>query len=316
MGDIDRLLDIDRENAEQTLRFLQDLDAELGDAVDAAQELFNSFLRAFSQGATHDDDQEVLERTLSGLGVEDESAVDKVLSDPGATESQLELASEAKGAIDRSWSRLIRGILLVQVQKHYLWGITDLLALRMTSMYRYMRLQAEGVALLRLIFDRPDLAWAWFDLSPVGPAGPRFFRNHRQAMQGYMRQDQLDDDYDVGSGVGQHIRPVGVVYGLTQSTFIERGRRVHELRLRFQETHLDETEGRRDFLLVLTRFLRTQQRVFSALVQCLPEADDRLLRDTRVPRFRGLVDRLFKKFADAYPDFSSNAREMAKKTET
>jgi hypothetical protein len=306
--DIETYLDLDDKNAKATLRILRDADSILAlkrgsetpvsDLLEDGLSLFEAFQRAYGQGAgpSDDDDYKIQKECAAGLGVpgnELRTFVRNQPRDPGP--SRTALIQAASAAVYRTESRHIRGIILPSIARSYMFGLTDLLRLRVSASVGYQRLAAEGAALIELFHREPSLAMNWADTQIGDPA---FYRAHQGTLNEIMRQRNLFPFYDAGSGIALHVRLAGLAQALSVETSHEADRLTIETKLSFQEIQGDDQLVRRVLLYTLSH-LACFGHVFAALVHGLPELSGILL-DTRVPRFQEAINLNREKFKNTY----------------
>ena len=303
--ELDKLISIDEQNLGTTLRWMSAQGPEYRTAVDDAADLYSTLARAYSQGARNDEDQRAHQEAAERLGLTDEEIARLVDSPGDASPAQLPHITAIQEAQHRMWSRYIRGVLLLQLGRSYLWGLTDYLRLRLTPMFAQMRHQAETVATAAMLCDEPEVTVGWFELRPGSKESKSFFSRTSEKRRALLRRFELSQTYDFASGVALHPSGAGIVPSFSMSEFSQGDRAGHEIRLRFQEINTGEPA---EMLHNLLYFLRTQQRVFSATPEVFPEISDKLLIDTRIPRFRAEVDALWMKFTHEHPDFVRRTR--------
>lgn len=67
---------------------------------------------------------------------------------------------EARAICRRLYARQARRILLLLLQRHFMWAATDLLRMRLTPAFGYCRQEAEAIAFLCLFEIAPILGFA------------------------------------------------------------------------------------------------------------------------------------------------------------
>jgi hypothetical protein len=301
-SEIETLLKCDEENAKMIRRLFADHDAELSEALEDAAQLFVTFSRVFSQQAKDDLEQETLHAIQEQLGFSDAeefySAI--ISSDPNSPESDLML--KAKDAVDRFYSRRARGWLLLLIQRCYMFAATDLLRLRGNVALGHLRLAVEAAYFMNIMRDDPSVAHVWVHLES-DEEGKQFFKEHKKGLGSFMDQYELAGLYNLTSGTAQHARFASLVFGLRFDSGVKGNRRQDEYKLVFQE---GET---RQQLLWAVFLLEMQYRLFMAMREGLPEIDDPLLVNTRLPNFRNKVNRLWKHLEKVFPEQAAQLRK-------
>ena len=188
-----------------------------------------------------------------------------------------ELSARAQGLFSK-------GLVLLMIGRAYLWAATDLLRQRVTPAFGYMRIQVEGVALLHLFEEDPFLSKRWLD-AQAGPEGVRFYHDTRERIGELVNALGLRFAYETSTSSFQHVRLAGAAWGFRQSDGEERGRRVHEIGLSFQEVDPDDRVPFYDATLFV---LDTQRLVFNAM----PGIVDAITSEQRIPGFGARVQEM------------------------
>src|SRR2546428_4193706 len=71
---------------------------------------------------------------------------------------------QAHGDLHESLAAVARSYLTVRLKRDFLFGLTDLLRLRLTAAVSYFRVQTETAALIKLMAKTPTLAREWFSV--------------------------------------------------------------------------------------------------------------------------------------------------------
>ena len=155
---------------------------------------------------------------------------------------------------------------------------------------------------MSIMFKIPSVARDWTAIQD-DELGRKFHRDHGQEIAKFRDRHSLEFHWNIASGTSHHPRFQSIVSGFSQS-FEDREREtVHELRLNFQE--LDPSRFQNVIMMTLS-FLRAQERILYSLRDGLPEADDPILLDVRLPKFKDETDRLWSSFANRFPNDVKN----------
>ena len=282
MSAIRNLLEADQANTANSIDALQRFSPDLPGALDYATDLFDQFIRHV--GVVLDDSEELCagNAIAKELGVEPEQ-LRELLNDEKPAVGKIE---EARTIWRLLYARQARRVLLLLLQRYFIWAATDLLRMRLTSSLGYCRQEAEAVALLVLVRESPDLGIRWLRVR-TDEEGTAFFRGTQRAVRSTLERLELNDPYERGSGWALHVRFASAVPGLSLD------RRPNEIWLGFQEVQPDEPF---QYYLEVLGFLSVQVRIVRALQNAFPEVTD--------PSWPGAVDRFTRKVAALWEELS------------
>ncbi len=282
MSAIRDLLESDHANTTNSIDALQRLSPDLPGALDYAADLFDQFIRHV--GVALDDTAELRagNAIAEALGLKPQP-LREVLDEEKSAGGKIE---EARRIWRRLYARQGRRILLLLLQRHFMWGATDLLRMRLTPALGYCRQEAEAIALLVLVRDNPDLGIRWLHVR-TDEEGVAFFRNVQGEVRSTLKRLELNDAYERGSGAALHVRFASAVPGLSLD------RKPNEIWLGFQEVRPEEPF---QYYLEVLGFLSIQVRVLRALGEAFPEVTD--------PSWPGAVGRFTRKVAALWEELS------------
>jgi hypothetical protein len=308
MTDINKLLDIDAENATQFIRFFAEFSPELPEALEEVAQLFVTFFHMFDLRARDDDEQQVFNSCGKSLNASDGEELWSIMQSPLPQDpARAKIIKEAKAALDRMYSRRVRGQLLLLCYRSYMFAATDLLRLRRTPALGHFRVQIEAVGLMNIVRNEPTVASEWLAIV-TEQDGKRFFDRYKKRLSKFNDLTNLAVAYNLASGSAQHARLASIALGLSQRIFEERGRQVEQHYLKFQEA---DPERPYELIMWALFFLETQYKLFLAMIEALPEVTDPILIDTRLPNFRLKVTRLWKHLEKKYPHQVAKWRKEA-----
>jgi hypothetical protein len=299
---IDLALTADEQNTRHARSLLDQFDPALFRAFERANSLLADLQPRFSAVFVDDADQIELDRCDRGLALPREELNRLYAGGPvptGFTKEQRKLIEGGRLAIARAASRRARGTMAIHLAKCFLFAATDFLRFRVTPAEGYLRLQAECVATMCLMVERPLVVNKWERIR-TDEDGLKFHKKHSADLNRIMERLRLKEAYDLGSGAAFHARLASVVRGLESRSFEKDGRSVHELTVRLQEIDINRPELYLiDAILVL---LYTQARIFAAIPSALPEIDSNSLLPA-YQEFQRDLSALFLRFIQRFPDY-------------
>lgn len=124
-------------------------------------------------------------------------------------------AKKAKEGIATAWSDYARTLLIMRLHRDYVFGLADLLRLRLTPAIGYLRLQSETIGLLSLFTEDERLALDWMNLVKGG--GKEFFQRTQSRLREKLRSLGLDSYYEQGSEWALHSRVFGLAGGVANA---------------------------------------------------------------------------------------------------
>jgi hypothetical protein len=291
MGAIGDLLASDTDNASCCRENLRQLDPAFPEAFDTAAEMFTTFSRCVEGTQDESSDCQILERYGQAHGL----TTEEVIGHLGRSDTSQTAPSNVRDAYVGMHNRRAKAVVFLLLQRAYLWGVTDLLRLRLTSAAGYGRLEAEALGLLLLMRDDPTVGDRWLGVR-TEHEGRAFFGTTQERLKERLRELDLAVAYDQGSAAAQHVRLLSAVAGLSWSDT--------QASLAAQET---DPEDPFSFFLGALYFLSTQVRVFHALKKAFPEVTDPLW-DQRVQLFINDVARLWGRLEERFPRHSAQVQ--------
>ncbi len=283
MALLDDVLMQDADNAGAWRLNFAKFDPGLPAAFDTASGLFVSFTRCV--GDTEDESQAqeaaVLERYAQIQRLTAEEVVRHF------TGSEPAVPDDVRQACLHLGRRQTAMVILLLLQRYFMWGATDLYRMRISAAEGYRRLQAEAVGLLILMQRNPQVSKDWWAVQSDGE-GKKFFIKYQPDLKKILESTDLISAYNLGSGIAQHVRVASAALCISISD--------NRISLTYQEPLL----GYGGFLAILS-FLSTQVHVFHALRQAFPHITDSSW-NTAVVRFIAEVQRLWRCLAESFPD--------------
>lgn len=284
MSEIQNLLDADADNVKNCKQLFYDFSPELSQALEDCSQLYLTFFRILSKNFEDDRDHSIM-----GKSGNKKTVVEKELTE------------------DVIWARRAKGVLVLLAYRSYMWAATDLYRTRITSSMNHLRQQIESSFYINLILNKPSVAKDWFDIS-TAKEGKSFFRRYSGELRFFLNRFHLADSYDRISGAASHCRLSSVMYGLEINSTDHEDRHVDKYKMKLQEIIQDRLG---QFILNVLAFLGDQKKLFDVFLETLPEIDDPLFCETRIPLFKNKISRLFdlfnKKFPEMVKEISSKA---------
>jgi len=289
MPEIDELLATDHANVPETKKLLAVFHPELQQALNLGATMYTALARAIANTERDSADVKAFNEAARALGAKNRRELDAILEQKAKSKAERKLRAALKEAEDRREARRVRTIVLLMMFRAYMWAVTDALRMRLTPAIGYGRQLAEGYSLLALMQRSPAVAKRWLRILK-DEQGERFYKRHQSELIDELVKADLLGAYERGSGAALHVRFAGAASGLRFSSSRDGSLARDEIKLVFQELQ----QGREVYFLThLLGLLRTQERVFTHLGAVLPEVNDPIWLEQRVPMFRKLVDELF-----------------------
>lgn len=168
---------------------------------------------------------------------------------------------EAGDAWIKTWGRHSQVVAFALVRRHFRRGVSEIYRLHITSAAGRLRQQVEAAALIELFEDRPRQGMNWMDHT----------KDHTKqywALQGDIKailaSRNLLFAYNHGSAVGMHPSFASAVHTLSFDPTPS------SLEITLPDEDFDPADPF-TFELAVAFFLRSQQRIFQAIVTVFPE---------------------------------------------
>ena len=279
MSEIQNLLNADADNIKNCKQLFHNFSPELSQTIEDGAQLYITFLRILSKKFRDDENQSIIK---------------------GHREEKAYIEKEL--AKDRIWSRRARAALFLLSYRSYMWAATDLYRTRVTSSMNHLRQQIEASFYMNLILNKPSVAKEWFVIRNK-KEGKKFFKKYSVDLSAYLERFQFANTYNRISGAASHARLSSIMYGLEINSINHDDKYVDIYTVKMQEVDQDRPE---QFILNILAFLSDQQKLFNVFLTALPEIDDLLLRETRIPLFKDKISGLFALFQEKFPVMVKN----------
>ena len=286
MSNLDKLLTIDNENIDKIKRMLGEISPDCMEAIEIGTTAFERLGKAWGEHCQYDRYREDLQRWGTEKGVVGDEML-RMLKDATLIGSPPtgDSTPNAKLSLDKGTAVIARTYLMLRLQREFLYGVTDILRLRVTPALGYLRIQTETIGLLKLIHDSPHVAQEWLD-ADKGEAGKEFFNNHNGQVIKNIRDLNLYEDYNRGSSMALHSRVGGVMAGI-----LIGGKRIEHpgiIQLTYQES-----DNPTIIFLWFCVFLNCHRRILDQIDRFVPALDADAIRQTNADRFGELVTNLW-----------------------
>jgi hypothetical protein len=276
---IDGLTDCDKNNLAESKRAVLTLHADSLSATDACADLLEHICVLFGEACGYDKYQQQVNDWLKGQSGRAEQAANLLEQAKliGRVEGDDPVA-EAQDALHKGNSVIGRIYLLLRLERDFLFGLSDLLRLRATSMFGYLRVQTETVAILALSATDSAVAVDW-----LNPESKNFYKNHHRKIIDKLKEIGLHHYYEDASNTSQHSRVGGVAPGIIIGG--KKDTLIREVKLTYQE--IDDAVV---LFLWFCVYLKAHKEIIDQLPLALPEVD---FSQVDVRRFGTMVESLW-----------------------
>jgi hypothetical protein len=301
MTEIAKLIEADEINSKESLKLFNQFDPSLTAAFDDVSNLFSAFSRSFSYGAKDDDTQESITELAKEASLT-EAELREVLNGKKPSKLTADLFEKIISNRNDYYSRRSRAILLLYAYRSYMWAATDVRRLRVGNAVGLMRSEIESVALMSIFQSKSELAYRWFNIRG-DQQGRDFFNKTIKDVSKFSERFELSAEWNLASSAAQHSRFIGIVEPLSISHSSKIDRYSDTYSVAFQDFDQEKPEQLISRALYV---LRTQAKLFVPLQLVLPEVQDLLLIETRIPMFIKKLGLLYNKFEREYSEFLSS----------
>ena len=301
--EIDRLLEADKENTQIVKQVLYQYNPDILDIINQIAMIHATVCRSFGQGlGDHFDD---INKQLIEFGVSSDLELEKKLDQP-IPEGQEGAYTEAQDALYQYYSRENRGMLLGSLGVLYGMAVADLLKMRVTAPFVYLRLQCESLAIMKLMKDTPKIAPQWRKIE-TDEEGIKFYRSHQAQLKSILKCFDLAYTYEHTSGTAMHSRFARIARSLQVDFTRDDNKITQEIRVLAQEFDAKEPGF---FINDVIFILRAQGRILLHLPVTCPEITDSILIETRIPKLLQSVDNQHALFPKKFPRLAERFRQI------
>jgi hypothetical protein len=211
---LDYLIGADGENITKSSAALSGTHAPSLEVVEEATQVFDRLNGVWGTRCDYDTYHGQVDSWAKEIGLSGAEALDYLEQASMIGNSSLgDSTNMAKVNLDKAVSVLARTYLTARLCRDFLWGITDLLRLRLTPAVGYLRVQAETCGLLMLMAESPPVAREWLRVMDHN-RGKEFHNRYHPTIVSRIRTLGLYPGYQEGSEVALHSRPWGVSRGV------------------------------------------------------------------------------------------------------
>lgn len=284
MTRLDQFLECDSENVPISLKNLTGIYPGSLDAIEQCAAVIENIGQAYSTVCGYDEYQQVVNTWAQKLDLRGNEAL--VLLEQatiiGSTAS-TDLTVTAQAAYQSAKSAIARTELILRSGRDFLFGISDLLRVRITPALGYLRLQSETFALLRLLVDQPQLGVDWLNSLRDGQ---KFYGKWHSRIVETIKSLDLHHDYSRGSEMAFHVRQGGTILGTLLGS--ANATRAGEIRLHYQEV-----SDPRMFFYYFGLFLRFHRKALTHLGELFPEISSDDLNGIGLETFLKVEDQIW-----------------------
>lgn len=262
---LDQLVESDTHNYGESKRVLRAFHSSALSAAEHCLKVLEAIATAFGEVSGYDDYSNRLDDWLEsqGGGVREKVRFLEQATLLGKVSGEDPVA-DAKEALGKAYSVVARTYLVMRLRRDCLFGLIELLRLRLTPALGYLRLQSESTAILALQNSDPVAAREWLDTSST-TGGKNFYNKHHRSIIQTLKSFDLHDYYEQGSYMSLHSRVFGVTPGIIIGS---KDASPGTIALTYQE--IDDAE---DLILWFCVYLRAHERIIAKLPVGLPEVD-------------------------------------------
>ena len=174
ISEIDKLLIADAENAEKTRLFFFEYDADLLDAFDEGNQILQSFMRSFGQGAIDDIDQAAITEISKKSGLPETELV-AILRGEKKDACYTNLNEELHKIQAQHYCRRARVLLTLQAYRSFMYAATDIRRMQVVRAFGQLRPAIEAIALISIFQSENQLSVEWYNIRE-DVEGRTFFR--------------------------------------------------------------------------------------------------------------------------------------------
>ena len=292
-------------NLEKGQQLLAELDPKAMETAEACNSLLLHIERKFGEIALKASDYREFAQWAEEHNMSQKEAA-VLLAQGELIGSAQDDTSQAQNEIDLAQSQALRCMLFLRVRRDYLRGLSDIIIGRTNSGIGSLRVQAETLAILKLMAEQPRMWKDYIDWNHG--ADQRFYNKYHRRIRAQVKDWQLDDVHDMASSSAMHSRIDGIISGLIGGGGIT----VTDGALEFSMTNLDTVDPG-EFFLMFCYYLRFFQRVIGGIPDIVPQlAGDEDLK-AEYQSFKVAVDERYAVLLSRYPQYAKtrSATELA-----
>ena len=293
MTRLDNLLDFDNENAQLSKRALTEIEPTSLEVVEKFAFTLDCLTRSFGTVCNYDKHHKVIEDWAKSLGLKGNKALEFLRNTVVVgSNSPNDPTTRAKAEFHNAVAILARAHIALRLGRDFLFGITDMLRLRITPSLGILRMQSESAGQLRLLVNHPELGEDWF-ASAREDQGKVFHKKWHSKIVSVIRDFDIYTDYSRGSNMSLHTRASGTTLGtlIGAKDAAKRG----EIRLNYQEA-----DDARILFFWFGVFLRFHRKLLIHTSELFPELTERHIEDSRLHEFFTSEANVWKKTGEVH----------------
>ena len=214
-----------------------------------------------------------------------------------------DLTRKAKLALPAAIAFTLRVMLILRLQRDYLVGFAELLRLRTFTSFGTLRLQAETAALIRHMYDHPEVATEWLGTSG-DVKGKKFHNKYSQPLYKLIHAWKLDAEYSEASGISQHSR----FWGLAPGVLLAHKDRLNPGAVGLAFTDIEDPTI---LLMWFCRMLRFHAKLLRCVEELFPDIDASVFSSMDRLTFTNQVESLWALFRRRYAELKKRGVDKA-----
>ena len=290
---LNSLVGKDSDNIAASRQALNDIEPASLMAVEKAAEVLDNVPQLFGKICEYAKHHKVVSDWALSMGLRGEEELqlvrDAVLIGKPQASDQSEMAKES---LEKAVSIISRCQLSLRLGRDFLFGTTDLLRLRITPALGYLRLQSETIAILRLLYEKPQMSEEWLASAYPDGGKPFYDKWHREILK-RIRDFGLHPDYLFGTNMALHSRASGLSMGIMVGA--SEKEIPGQTRFAYQEA---DDPGTLFFWFGM--FLRFHQKLLLHLKDIFPELDSSAIDSSGLPEFLRLEQTVWTKVREKH----------------
>jgi len=288
MPELENLLQCDQMNIDTSMKNLTILEPRSTRLMESCILAITHVCQAYGKACRLDHHQQQFEGAIIKIPGFNSSLMETLhdahLFGDSISDDPVLQAREASQAADCILSRLLLGL---KFRRDLMFGLSDLLRLRLSSAMGILRTQVETMALLVHFVRNEADGRHWLETHDSAK-GKLFHNKTRASISKIMRELGVDALYEHGSNMALHPRASGVAPGLLLAPVSLESH--GQLSLSYQE--IDSPE---DLLFWICQFVRLHAKYIEAVPVAYPEVPQSIMEDPVITEFLDLEGEIYAK---------------------
>ena len=262
-------LSVEKENIDESVRFLSAFDKTTIEAIDLCHYILKVIADSFGNNCKYQYHVKSIDNWVRENNLPYDIAWDLIKKAVviELKDTRLDKTESAKKSVEQIYSIFSRIALLLRAQRDYFLGISEILKLRYTVSFCFIRVQAESIALIDIFNEKPRIAQDWFNAT-TNELGKIFYNDyHRKYIIPKLKKYNLYVDYNKASYISMHSRIHGLASALKLGNMFDNKKQMAALV--YQE--IDKPDA---LLFWLYNYLYFHNKMISIFFQIIPELKD------------------------------------------